>query len=308
MISIPFMVEGSRSGLRKRRARPVADSPLLSPAPVRENGWAAGRKQGAFAEEVLVSVTQLLERPLTGYQQQLKAKSCVHGRLPALSNKSGLMPVGLDRVTQNKLMRLKLSHGTTGSIHSSTQKRPFFLKKKQKKTVCGGSSNCWISNVDKGINDVCRVILFRLAPLSQQLYSHNTAVIVPDQPGGRAPYMGPDLPSHGSDLLTHSSGSSSTTAVVNAPVNRTEQKAGYVPLWCLLLVETVEWQFDFVKVLLLNAFNSISALINGRIQASAGLTDKSSCALGLGSAWPCGSSLMRCDRKKTLLHFSAAEE
>lgn len=104
-----------------------------------------------------------------------------------------------------------------GSTHASTQH--FEAKRKQKATVRRGSSNCWISNQDKGRNDLCRVILFRLAPLSQQLYSHNTAAFVPDQRGGsralhHTPYVGPDLPSHGPGLLTRSGVSSSITAAI----------------------------------------------------------------------------------------------
>lgn len=97
-------------------------------------------------------------------------------------------------------MGIKSSRGTTGSIHSSTQhfeeKQQFFLFffSKQKATVRGGSSNCWFSNEAKGINDLCCVILFRLAPLSQQLCNHNTAAFVPDKLGASRAVRRSSLP------------------------------------------------------------------------------------------------------------------
>lgn len=52
--------------------------------------------------------------------------------------------------------------------------------------------------------------------------------------------------------------------------------------------EIIQWNFFYWKLL-----NPIQHLLNCRIGASSGLKDES-----LGSAWPCASSLMRCDRKK----------
>lgn len=87
-----------------------------------------------------------------------------------------------------------------GSIHGGQQhfrgknltclKKSNNKKTKQRATVQGGGSNCWISNQDKGINDFYHLILFRLAPLTQRLHSCNTAAFVPG-PHHRGPYAGP---------------------------------------------------------------------------------------------------------------------